>query len=226
MATINGLYIFVLDEDMTYGVSVTEHTVETGIEISDHVKRKGVTLSITGEIVGKNAASVLAKIKTMHQSGTLCKYVGRTALSNCVIAELSTSHPHTIWGGCEFSMTLKEIRTASTSYKKTATQKTKQTKKTGTQQVKAQSKKTYVYHTVKKGDTIWALVASSKAPYKKYGLSCDEVMKLNPSAFSRKGDFRTLQIGKKIIVGVRSGSTTAAKKAAGSNLNNRVNQAK
>lgn len=204
MAKLNGLYIFVVDEDMSYGVEVTSHTVETGIEISDHVKRKGVTLSLTGEIVGKNAASVLSKIKTMHQTGTLCKYVGRTALSNCVIAEFATSHPHNIWGGCSFSMTLKEIRTASTSYK----QKTKQTKKTGTQQVKNQSKETGVFHTVKKGDTIWDLVAAPNAPYKKYGLTCDDIMKMNPNAFSRPGDFRTLKIGAKLVIGVRSGNPT------------------
>ena len=216
MATINGLYIFVQDEDMTYGVEVTEHPVETGIEISDHVKRKGATLSLTGEIVGKNAATVLNKIKTMHQTGTLCKYAGRTSLSNCVISALSTSHPHTIWGGCAFSMTLKEIRTASTSVKavskSTATKKTKQTTKTGTQQVKKQSKATWVYHKVKKGDTVWALVAANKAPYrnlsrpaingKKYS-ACDWVMQKNQSAFSRKGDFGTLQIGKKLVVGKR-----------------------
>lgn len=199
MATLNGLYIFVADEEMSFGVDVAEHTVESGIEISDHVKRKAVTLSISGEIVGKNAASVRSKIRQMHQSGVLCNYSGRTVMSNCLITEFSTSHPNTVWGGCEFSMTLKEVRTASTSYKKTK----KDTKKSGTQQVKKNSKAEYVYHTVKKGDCIWNLVAAPKAPYKKYGMTCNEVMKLNPSAFSRKGDFRTLQIGKKIIVGKR-----------------------
>lgn len=203
MAKINGLYIFVIDESKDFGVDATEHPVETGVDITDHVKRKAIEMSISGEIVGKDAASTMSRLKQMHQNGTLCKYVGRTTLSNCLITDFSISHPHTIWGGCSFSMTLKEVRIASTSYKKVTTKNTKQTKKTGTQQVKKKSKVVYVYHTVKKGDTIWALVASSKAPYKKYGLSCDEVMKLNPSAFSRKGDFRTLQIGKKIIVGKR-----------------------
>ena len=209
MAKLNGLYIFVVDEEMSYGVEVTSHVVEKGIELTDHVKRKGVTLALTGEIVGKNAASVLNKIKSMHQSGTLCKYTGRTALSNCVIAEFSTSHPHNIWGGCSFSMTLKEIRTASTSYKKTK----QDTNKTGTQQVKKQSKETAVFHTVKKGDTIWDLVAAPNAPYKKYGLTCDDVMKMNPNAFSRSGDFRTLKIGAKLVIGVRNGNATQAAKA-------------
>ena len=195
MAKINNIYVFVKDENKSFGVQATEHPVESGIDITDHVKRNPITMSISGEIVGDNASSVMSRLKQLHQNGTLCKYVGRTTLSNCIITDFSTSHPHNIWGGCSFSMTLKEIRIASTSYKKK--------KKTTTKQVKKKSKVVYVYHIVKKGDCIWALVASTKAPYKKYGLSCDEVMKLNPDAFSRKGDFRTLQIGKKIIVGKR-----------------------
>ncbi len=212
MAKINGLYIFIQEESRNFGVEVTEHAVETGVDITDHVKRNPVTISLTGEIVGKNAASVQSKIQKMHQSGTLCKYVGRTTLSNCLITEFSTGHPNTIWGGCSFSMTLKEVRTASTSYKKATTTKTKTTKKTGTQQKTTKSKVVNVYHKVKKGDTVWALVAASKAPYKslkrpaingKSYSACNWVMAKNPSAFSRKGDFGTLQIGKQLIVGQR-----------------------
>ena len=199
MAKLNGMYIFVKDETKSYGVDVTEHVVEQDVAISDHVKRKAMMLSINGEIVGPNASTTLSQLKSMHHGGTLCSYAGRSSLSNCLITEFSTHHVYNIWGGCEFTMVLKEIRTASTSYKspsKTAT-------KAGTQQVAKSSQEEYVYHTVKKGDTIWDLVASSDAPYKKYGLSCDEVMSLNQDAFSRKGDFRTLQIGEKIIVGKR-----------------------
>ena len=199
MAKINGLYIFVKDESKTFGVNATEHPVETGVDITDHVKRKAITMSISGEIVGKNASSTMSQLKQMHQNGSPCKYVGRTSLSGCIITDFATSHPNTIWGGCSFTMTLKEIRTASTSYKSTE----KGTTNTGTQQTEDKSTEEWVYHTVKKGDCIWNLVAAKNAPYKKYDLSCDEVMKLNPSAFSRKGDFRTLQIGAKIKVGKR-----------------------
>lgn len=195
MATINNLYVFVSDEDKSFGVNVTEHTVEKGVDITDHVKRQAMTVSISGEIVGKNAADIRDKLVKMHQTGVVCKYVGRTTLSNCLITDFSTSYPYSVWGGCEFSATLKEIRTAKSA--------SDQTDKAGTQQPEKNSKDEYIYHTVKKGDCVWALVAGSNAPYKKYGMSCNEVMKLNPGAFSRKGDFRTLQIGQKIIVGKR-----------------------
>lgn len=201
MATINGLYVFVASEDVTYGVEVTEHVVEKGVNISDHARRNAFSLSISGEIVGENAASVLSQLKKIHQNGQLCNYSGRNVFSNyMLITDFSTGHPNTVWGGCEFSMTLKEIRTATVTVNKSSTTGVTNA---GTQQVTEKSNSKYVYHKVKKGDTIWALVAAKNAPYKKYGLSCNKVMELNPSAFSRKGDFRTLQIGRQIIVGIK-----------------------
>ena len=210
MATINGMYIFVVDENLSYGVDVTEHAVESGISISDHVKPKAMSLSLNGEIVGKNASNNLAKLKSMHQGGTLCKYVGRVTLANCLIEDFSTEQTHSIWGGYSFTMTLKEVRTATTSYKppkKTSSS----TSSGGTQQVNTNNNNA-VYHTVKKGDCVWNLVKAKNAPYKslsrpaingKSYSDCDWVMAKNQSAFSRKGDFRTLQIGKKLLVGYR-----------------------
>lgn len=208
MATLNGLYMFVIDEQASYGVEVTEHPVETGVSLTDHVKRNGITLSIRGELVGINTTSTLTKFRTMHNSGTVCKYVGRLTLPNCLITDMSVTATHKVWGGYEISMTLKEIRTASTSYTKT----TSGGRSAGTQQVTPKSGVEYVYHTVKKGDTVWALVASNKAPYKnlkrpniklKSYSACNWVMAKNPNAFSRSGDFGTLKIGYKLIVGQR-----------------------
>lgn len=209
MAKLNNLYIFVESEEVSYGVEATEHPVETGIDITDHVRKKPRVITLSGEIVGKDANNKLKTIVSLHQKGALCKYVGRTSLSNCIIEDFSTGHPNSIWGGCEFSMTLKEIRTAKSAYKPGTK------KKAGTQQIKkATPKKTttapWVYHTVKKGNTVWSLVASSKAPYKslkrpaingKNYSACDWVMAKNPNAFSRKGDFGTLKVGYKLIVG-------------------------
>lgn len=206
MATLNGQYLFVKKEDITYGVDAPSHTVETGVDVSDHVKRRAATLSISGEIVGENAAGIASQLKQLHQKGAVCKYVGSISFANCLITDFSTSYSSDIWGGCSFSMTLKEVRTASTSFATATAQVSasfSMAKNTGTQQVTKKSKVTYVYHKVKKGDTVWALVAAPKAPYKKYGLSCNDVMKLNPKAFSRAGDFGTLKIGYKLIVGKR-----------------------
>lgn len=67
----------------------------------------------------------------------------------------------------------------------------------GTQQVSS-GKGTKVTHKVRSGDTVYALVGKYKT-----GKSCQWVIDNNPSAFSRKGDPKTLQIGKTLLMGYK-----------------------
>ncbi len=69
----------------------------------------------------------------------------------------------------------------------------------GTQQTKTGSKKA-VYHTVKKGDTVWTLVNKK---YKNLGKSVSWVIENSPDAFSRKGDATTLRTGRKLLMGYK-----------------------
>lgn len=206
MALINNNYVFVKDESVTRDTESTSHPVEKGIDITDHIHRKPIEISLTGSIGnhnGKKAYDIINNLKNLQNSGSLIKYVGRNSAGNMQIQSFNTSHPNTVWGGCEFDMVLKEVRIAQPAYK---AKTLKSSKKVGTQQVSKGENKN-VYHTVKKGDTIWKLVTktykSLDPKYSKTMDKCNWVMKQNPKAFSRKGDFGTLQIGKKILIGVR-----------------------
>lgn len=64
----------------------------------------------------------------------------------------------------------------------------------GTQQVQG-SNKTVIYHTVKKGETIWGLVNKT---YKSYGFWMYKVINDNPSAFSTPGKATTLKVGARL----------------------------
>lgn len=233
MAFINNLYVFIEDESLTHDVEGTSHPVEKGIEITDHIRRTPVEISLKGRIVGyttqtkcplcgvpltgrgrnqkcsscngnlKNldgysSFDVLSRLKALQKSGSLINYVGRNSLSNMQIRSFSTAHPYTNSGGCNFDMTLVEVRIAQPAYT--------ENKSGGTQQVETGDNKN-VYHIVKKGDCIWNLVTkqykSLEPKFSKIMDKCNWVMSKNPDAFSRKGDFRTLQIGKKILIGVR-----------------------
>lgn len=204
MATINGLYIFVEDESLQHDVESSSHPVEKGVEITDHVQRKPQELSLKGKIVdhnGAKASDILEKIKQLQKSGSMIYYLGRNSMVNMQIQSFSTSHPNTVWGGCEFNMTLKEVRIAKPAYNAS------RVNNGGTQQVDKGENKN-IYHTVKKGDCVWSLVItgaykSLDPKYSKPMDKCNWVMSQNQSAFSRKNDFRTLQIGKKILVGYR-----------------------
>lgn len=71
----------------------------------------------------------------------------------------------------------------------------------GTQQVTSGSgTKKAVYHTVKRGDTVWALVNKS---YKNLNTTVSWVINNNPKAFSKKGDATTLKVGAKLLMGYK-----------------------
>lgn len=203
MATLNNLYVFVEDESLSHDVESTSHPVEKGVNITDHVQRKPVEISIKGKIVdagNMKASQILSKIKDLQKNGSLITYSGRNYQTNLQIQSFSTSHPYTTWGGCEFDMSLMEVRIAKPAYTE------KKSTNGGTQQVDKGENKN-VYHTVKKGDCIWNLVTKQyktlEPKYSNTMSKCKWVMSKNESAFSRKGDFRTLQIGKKILIGYR-----------------------
>lgn len=217
MAYINGTYIFVEDESADYTIDVSSHPVEQGMDITDTIRKRPVTMSITGKAVDYNpttnpdntlnikADRVLEKLKAMQLKGTLVTYEGRNLMGNALIVSISTSHPYTNAGGADISITLQECRLAQNSYIP-PTPSVAEGENNGTQQVEKGENKE-VYHITKPGDIIWNLVTGDykelDPTYEKIVDKCNWVMSQNQSAFSIPGDFTTLQIGKKILIGYR-----------------------
>lgn len=211
MATLNGMYIFVDSEDISNDVEVTSHSVEQGMNLTDNVRRTGKTLSIKGYLVGEDVHALSMKIEELQNKGSLVDYRGDFYFTGLLITSFKKSTSQDAKGAYAFTMDLSMVRIAESAYvpppskppkassnKNTSKGKTKKKTNAGTKQTTKKSTKKWVYHTVKKGDTVWALV---NGPYKSLKSTCDQIMKWNPTAFSRKGDFRTLQIGKKLKMG-------------------------
>lgn len=190
MALINNIYIFVETEDVDRGLQVSNHPTENGLDLTTIIKRELVSLNLSGKIVGDNAPTILSKITALHHSGSLVKYQGRNIASNFIITDFSTGHPNTIYGGCSFDMTLREIRIAKAS-------KVNGITSTGVSQVQTNKKSTKVYHIVKKGETAWYL---GEKVYKSKGSSCAFITKNNYNVPKVPGDWTTLQIGAKLWV--------------------------
>lgn len=156
VALINNIYVFVETEEVSRSASITEHSVESGLDISDNVKRNAVTLSIKGAIIGQNAKETVIELEKLLNSGKYARYVGGDfAFSNAVIKEFKTTKSNKYWGGYEFDMEIKEIRVAKAAYKSTA-----KATKGGTSQVKKSSAKSSTkkrYHRVKSGDCLWKI---------------------------------------------------------------------
>lgn len=114
MATINGHYLLVEDESYDFSIDVTDQPVEKDIDVTDHVQRKPRVLSLTGVVV-ENAAKFEAFLKEASEKGTIVRYVGRTTFSG-LITGFAPSRNYKNATGFAYSLTIKEIRVATTSY--------------------------------------------------------------------------------------------------------------
>lgn len=197
MALLNNMYIFVESEDVTRGLEVSSHAVESGIDITDNVKRKPIVISLSGEIVGADASATLNSIAQLHQGGKYVSYSGRNVITNAMITKFDTGHPNTIYGGCSFSMEITEVRIAQSAYVKPVTNNTVSTVamamvKSGTQQITKNSTEAK-YHTVKSGDSLWAIAKS----YYGNGEQYTKIYEANKDQLSSPS---ALVVGQKLLI--------------------------
>lgn len=155
MALINDIYVFVETESVRREAQASQHPVEEGIDLTDHVKRSPVSLSLTGSIVGEGYEDDILYLDEMHRSGELVEYVGVNLLSDAVITSFTTEHTGEIKGGCRFTMDIGEVRIASSPFVagsgNMGTQQVEEN--TGTAEA-APAARTYQ---VQSGDTLWHL---------------------------------------------------------------------
>lgn len=141
MATINGIAIFVESESVKRSIESTDHPTETGLPITSNIQKQAITLSISGKIVnnGKYKASeIKSKIVKLQNNGSLITYKGRNTLKNLQIQSFDCDYTKDNWGGIDYSMELKEVRIAKSSYK---AKKKKTNKSTTNKQAKAKKSK-------------------------------------------------------------------------------------
>lgn len=154
MAYINQYYLF-LDEDgekMSRSVSISDHPVEDGTVLTDHVKQEPLEISLSGKLVGTDAETVKTALELLQKQGCYVKYIGKEILSNAVIESFQTSRTVDLSGGIQFTMNIREIRIAKSAYRDAAAGKTV---KSGLQQIQKDAHT--VYHTIHSGDTLYSL---------------------------------------------------------------------
>lgn len=95
--------------------TITEHPVEEGSAISDHIRTDPISVSIKGIVTGHNAFTKLKKIEAYWKSGTVLNYIHRTAFKNMVIESFDTAHTVQVGNGFEFTISMREMRIAEAS---------------------------------------------------------------------------------------------------------------
>lgn len=115
MASINGIPIYVISEERQYENETTDHPVEDGQDITDHVINLPIVFQIEGEYTGPDAGQVDVQLREIRKTGQLVKYVGRASMVNAVVESYVSNVDSTIANGFRFSMTIKNIKLAKTS---------------------------------------------------------------------------------------------------------------
>ena len=98
-------------ENPNDSVEVTDKPVESGQDVSDHVKQNPSMLSIKGRMT-EDAAHKLQRLRQYQRDGALLTYIGRNIYSNMVIVDLDREHGASNRLGFDFNITLKEVRIA------------------------------------------------------------------------------------------------------------------
>lgn len=93
-------------------VIVTDKPVESGQDVSDHIKQSPSIINIRGQMT-EDAADKLQVLKKYQKEGTLLKYVGRNVYSNMVIEEIDREHGTRNRLGFQFNIKLKQVRIAT-----------------------------------------------------------------------------------------------------------------
>jgi len=116
MALLGGVLLNVVYADKPdRQTTVSQHPIEDGNSVADHVERKPLVLSISGVVTGPDAASRLTKLEDMQKKGQLLTYTNRVRYDNMVIESFGTEHGKEVANGFLFSMTLVRVRIMQSS---------------------------------------------------------------------------------------------------------------
>ncbi|KOY81577.1 hypothetical protein I6G82_08330 [Lysinibacillus macroides] len=125
--------------------TTTDHALEDGQQITDHVQSNPITISLTGVILDDTEAKVL-KLREYREKGEIIDFDYMTALKHVVVTDFSRDYSADIKDGYAFSMTLKQIKVAKVarfvSVSVPVKQQTKPVSNKGRQQTKKTPAKT------------------------------------------------------------------------------------
>lgn len=102
----------ITSEEVEQVAESTDHAVESGSDITDHVKIKATFIEIAGLIAGDDASNKLQKLKKYQKVGEQLHFISRNSYKDIIISRRKTIHSYRTSDGFEFSMTLKQIQTS------------------------------------------------------------------------------------------------------------------
>lgn len=112
MPYIKDVLIDVIEEvNAPESSTTTDHALEDGEQITDHIKSDPIYLTISGVILDDTEQKVL-KLREYREKGELLTFDYMTSLKNVVITSFDRDYSSVVKDGYAFTMTLKQIKTA------------------------------------------------------------------------------------------------------------------
>lgn len=142
----------ITDVSIPESSTTTDHALEDGEQITDHVKANPTTITIKGIMLDEAESKVL-KLRKYREDGEIIDFDYMASLPHCVITDFSRDYSAKNKDGYAFTMTLKQIKVVKVSRyvavslpvkkqtKKVTNKGRKQTKKTATKTKKTEQTK-------------------------------------------------------------------------------------
>lgn len=206
MALINGTYVFVKEESLDRKMKMTEYPVESGINLTDHIRAEPDVLHLTGAIVGKDYQDRLFLLCHYMTQGVLVSYEGRYVMKHALIQNITTRYLNTVWGGCEFEMTVRAVRVVRNTFEQneySGVLCVKATREVGRQEVEEIHTSIMRFHQMRKGETLEFLAQE----YGRFGVTVESIKQLNQEredifAGEQRGNWNALMPDVRLRLGV------------------------
>lgn len=170
-AKLGVIHLFIKTETFVNDADIPSYAVETGIDISDHVKDKANVITLKGTLFSDRKltyAEKIVRLRRYKNQGRLLTYTGKRTGTNLMITNFTYDSDASVRNGHDFTLVLKEVRIAKKAVK---TKKKSAKSKTNSGNQQTQGKKSTVkYHIIKRGDTYSSLG-------KKYGTDWRQIKK-------------------------------------------------
>lgn len=113
VAVLEDVLLDVVEADKPTRIyEVTSKAVEDGVNISDHMHERPITLSISGMILGPDAWTRLQRIIQYQQNRQLITYTNRVIHSGMAITSIDTNHGGDTANGVKLTIKMKHVRRA------------------------------------------------------------------------------------------------------------------
>lgn len=97
-------------ENVIDSATITDNPVESGQDVSDHVKQNPSYINIRGQMIGEDAYPNLQKLIKYKEDGELLTYTGRNVYRNMAIEDIDRIHGVKNKTGYSFDIKLKQVR--------------------------------------------------------------------------------------------------------------------